>query len=182
LDFATLDPGFANIIGLLGELREVAENNPSAEAVFTGSGWKGPGVGFKGRGGGVSKIVGNELLGRSTANGTRSNLGVLLDCNSVQGVAHGFKVRNEAELAWNLLGLPCVGCVFSLSSSLVIRVESNVVRPNCLTEVTSLQNFLIRGTMAVNCCAVGLLGSSFHNANILTVGVTVFVTNNVGIE
>lgn len=79
MDFATLDPGLANICGLLGELREVAENNPSAEAVLTGSRCKGPGVGFKGRGGGVSKIVGNELLGRITANCTRSNLGVLLD-------------------------------------------------------------------------------------------------------
>lgn len=48
LDFASLDPGLANIFGLLGELREVGENNLSAEAVFTGSRCKGPGVGFKG--------------------------------------------------------------------------------------------------------------------------------------
>jgi len=99
LDFATLDPGLANICGLLGVLREVGENNPSAEAVITGLRFKVPGVGFKGRDGGVSKIVGNELFGRSTANETSSNLGVLLDGDSVQGVAHGFKVRSEAELA-----------------------------------------------------------------------------------
>lgn len=83
MDFATLDPGLANIIGPHGVLRVVGENNLSAEAVSTGSRIKGPGVGFKGRDGGVSKIVGNEFLGRSTANGTSSNKGVLLDGYSV---------------------------------------------------------------------------------------------------
>jgi hypothetical protein len=129
LDFATLDPGVADFCGLLGELREVGENNPSAEAVFTGSRCKGPGVGFKGSGGGVSKIVGNELLGRITANKTLSNFSVLLDGNSVQGVAQGFKVRLEAELARRLGPDLGVGNIFRRGNSFVLGGENNGVSP-----------------------------------------------------
>lgn len=129
LDFATLDPGVADFCGLLGELREVGENNPSAEAVFTGSRCKGPGVGFKGSGGGVSKIVGNELLGRITANKTLSNFSVLLDGNSVQGVAQGFKVRVEAELARRLGPDLGVGNIFRRGNSFVLGGENNGVSP-----------------------------------------------------
>jgi len=38
------------------------------------------------------------------------------------------------------------------------------------------------GSLAINICAVGLTGGSFRNANLLIVGVAVFVTNNAGIE
>jgi len=36
--------------------------------------------------------------------------------------------------------------------------------------------------LAVKRCAVSLTGGTFLDANILTVGVAVFVTNNAGIE
>lgn len=186
LDFATLDPGLANICGLLGELREVGENNHSAEAVFTGSRCKGPGVGFKVRGGGVINgtvsFVVNELLGRVTANKTLVNIGVLLDGDSVQGVALGFKVRSEVELARIFGEEHGVGSVIRSGNSAVLRGESNGVLPLGLTEITGLHNFMTSGSLAVNSCAVVVSGINLLNANLLVVGGAVFVTNNAGIE